>query len=274
MAEEPAAPAAAAGLGTPIPGEDIPKAVEEAAYKLGWRSKEEFSGEEAEYVDPLTFLVRGSELQRQSSKNVSYLKKTIDDLNSTIDNMKVFNESVYRSELKKLTEQIKELEAEKKEAIKEGNVALVEDIDGKIAEVKNSAPPPPAATKAAANNEVLDAWYEKNPWYKKNEDMARYADSIGDDLALKKVPLPKILEKIEKAVLEMWPEYFGKETKAAPSPVEGGQRRAATATTGKKFTSRNLTDEQLTIGKQFAKYGVMTMDEYIADLAKLGAINE
>lgn len=264
-----------AGLGIPVPGEVAPKEIEDAAYRLGWRSKDEFNGEESEWVDALTFLVRGSELQRQTSKNNQYLKKTVDELNTTIDNLKVFNETVYKAELKKLTAQIKELEAEKKEAIKEGNVALVEDIDGKIADVKDSIPPPPATTVSNTNNEVLGEWYEKNPWYQKNPDMKRYADAIGDELALKKVPLPKILEKIEKAVVEMWPEFFGKENRAAPNPVEGAARRPAGASTGgKKYTTRNLTEAQLAIGRQFEKHGAMKMDEYIAELAKSGAIEQ
>lgn len=262
------------GLGIAIPGEQIPQTIQDEAYKAGWRPKEEFSGEEAEYVDPLTFLLRGVELQKTSSKAAKELRKTNEELQKTIGNLKVFYENTYKAEIQKKDAQILELQTERDEAIKEGNLALVKDLDKKIDAAEKSKPAPPVSTTGAstADTELLNEFYGKNPWYNADAELRKYADSIGDDLA-GKVPMKKILERIEKGVKDMYPEKFPAPRKTETgSPVETGGRRPGGDRGTKKYTERDLTDEQKAIGKQFVRHGAMTMDKYIEDLAAQGSI--
>ena len=264
-------------LGIPIPGEQIPKAVEDAARSLGWTPFEEFRGPDEEWVDPVVFLVRQGQLTRQSSQNNKRLNKINEELRATLNSLKVHNETVYKGEVKRLQQQIKELEAEKQEALKENNAALVEDINTKISDIKESMPPPPVIPDSTENDVVLTDWYEKNPWYNTHPEMKRFADAIGDEWATKKLPLPKILDKIEKAVLAEWPEFFGRQTRAKPDAVESAGKRTTGdkkdgTNGGKKYNWSQMSPSQQTIAKQFERHGAKTAQEYMKELDEMGIL--
>jgi hypothetical protein len=264
---EEAAAAAAAAEAVAAKENEIPvQTIEDIARELNWRPLEEYRGDPDKWVDAATFLKNGVVVQQKLQRNVKQLEASIGDL-------KLHNERVYKVQVHKLQDEIKQLKEERKAAIADGNVALVEQLDDKIEATKEAIPEKPAETAAADTevNEKFNAWVSQNQWYTKHPEMKKYADKVGEKYA--GAPIERILTKVEEAVKDVWPEHFEnkkREARPAADTVEGSGRRPSNGGKKTTYTWNDLSEDARRTGDRFARQGIMTREQYLKERIEMG----
>jgi len=242
-----------------------PGEIEELAGEIGWRPDGELSAKD--------FILKSRDIQDTMRTHIQDQKKQLSELGSSVAELKIHNERVYKAEVSRLKGELDTLKKEKRLAIEDGDADKVDELDEQIDGLKEAmAAPKPEAQ--SGDNSAFDAWIVNNSWYDSDPEMAQYADAIADQNP--GAPYERVLSLAERKVKEMFPDRFEGEVstptpgspkskaKPAASPVEPGGRRAA----GAKFTKADLSADQLNIMSQFVRQGIMTEKQYIADIAK------
>ena len=249
--------------------------VESLAKQLGWTP--DHKGDS--YVDAATYILKSRDIQASMKDHNKDLKNQLSTMQGSIEALKIHNERVYKTELTRLQQELKELTQKKKAAVELADVDTVDQLDAQIDSVKQSINEPVPQT-VSTTNPVFDEWIKDNSWYLTDTEMAGYADQIAQQYI--GAPPDRIYKAVRNKVAEIWPEKFEPPKQDKPttnklnelnqtkpigpaSPVEG----ATYTKTSSKFTKADLTPEQLSIMKQFTGAGIMTEDQYINDIAKL-----
>ncbi len=261
-----------------------PSEVEELASRLGW--SKDHKGVES--VDVATYILRSKDIQKTMKDHNKELKNQLNGLQGSVEALKDHNERVYHADVKKLQAELTGLKREKKAAVELADVAKVEALDQQIKDVQKDIDAP-VKKDAAPVNPVYDEWVADNEWYLTDDAMAQYADTVADQYA--GAPADRIYAIVRQKVAEVFPEKFAAEKTASPivtdaaidaekvksatevakkvvgpqSPVEKGTRTGDSAS----FTKADLSADQVTIMNQFVKGGIMTEDQYVADIAKM-----
>lgn len=202
--------------GTTIPGDASD--IEAQAAERGWTP---------EGVEGKRNLTAEEFLDRQVLyDDIRNLKKSNKKLTDGIEAMRKMQDGIRAREREKT---IKELNAQKREALEEQNYDEVMKIDESLREV-HSEPIEPQT------NIVFDNWVEENQWYHSNTEMRRYADTLGAGYYAEnpKIPMEKVYEYVAKEAKLRFPEEFGNANRNRQSAVEGaGQGRTGSAGGGK-----------------------------------------
>jgi len=236
---------------------------EEQALTMGWRPKEEWEGDDEDYVDAKEYVKRKSFFDKISiqSKEIKELKETLEQ----------FKEHYSKVEEHARKQALVELKNRKKLALEEGDADAIVEIDEAIADFKLQEKD--IATKAAAAKEVsnippeLQAWKERNSWFGTDAEMTDEANALAIGYkAMGKEPV-EILSLVETKIKRMYKEKFPAKKPAAP--VEGGNS-GGRAGSGSANSRYNPSDEEKKIASKFVKQGIYkTVDEYYAQLKKL-----
>jgi len=238
--------------------DDKPSEIESLATELGWRPKDEFSGDD--FIDAATYIRKSRDIQDTMKSHIKEQKQQLSEMNSSVAELKAHNERVYKAEVARLKAEVETLKKEKRTAIEDGDITRVDELDEKIDGLKEAmVEPKPETAKTTANPEFED-WVKDNNWYLKDPEMAAYADTIADKHT--GAPFKRLAALVTNQVKEMFPDKFSvnRSTPTAPS-VEGAGRKTTT-----KFTKADLTDSQKSIMKQFVRQGIMTEKQYIKDI--------
>lgn len=233
---------------------------EVTAMENGWRPEEEFKADPKnegkkwrtaeDFNDRKSFFDKIEESKRETKQ----LKAALQQL------------SGHHANVAKLAkeEALKELRAERLAAAKENDVERVESIrdkeDALKEEIRNIAPPVEVSPEPPIEYQNFIA---RNSWYKSNDKMTMYADALGQKLLAQGKSPQQIFDAVEKDVRETFAGNFRNPNRDdAPEMVPSGRR--ATTTSGFRLTA----DEEK-VAKNFAATGVMTYDQYVAELKKL-----
>lgn len=234
--------------------------IELKAIDQGWRPKDEWDGDPAEWRSAKEFVDRGELFKKIEDQN-----RTIKEFKKTLDDFARHHAKVREAEYKRAVEELKQ---QKKEALIEGDADAVVNIDEKldlVREAQRVAPPPVQAP--AEVNPVFQAWKERNSWYDSNRAMRGAADTIGNDLAERGMSPADILVEVERQIRKEFAHKFENPNRQRASAVEG---------TGPKGTSKKddfvLTDEERRAMRRFVDQKVMTEAEYIAELKRVKEI--
>jgi len=250
-------------------GNDLP-GVTELAKQLGWR--EDHTGEDS--VDAATYILRSKDIQKSMSQHNKDLKEQLQALNGSVNALKEHNEKVYKIEVKKLEAEIAVLKKERRSAIELADVDKVESLDKQIEDIQKDINEPKEVTQkinTKTSNPVYDAWITDNDWYLKDDDMAKFADTVAQQYV--GAPLDRIYKIVRNKVQEVFPEKFEtskviatvKPPVGPASPVEGSSVKGNNSS----FTKADLTADQVQIMNQFVRSGIMTEEAYINDIAKM-----
>lgn len=237
--------------------------VEQIALDMGWKSEDEYEGDDDDFVDAETYIRRGGDIQETMRKHIKEQKKKLADMDIGLRDIKDHNERVYKAEVTKLKKEIEGLKEKKREAIEEGDADLVESIDTQIDEIEGGMVEP--AQKMTPNPE-FEEWIKKNTWYRDDPEMADYADARSE--IYKGAPYSRILKKVEKDVKDMFEDKFPGGKKPGATSVEKTTRRKGKV----KYTKSDLNDEQRAVMKRFVAQGIMSEADYINDLSEMGEI--
>lgn len=236
--------------------------IEQKALEMGWRPKEEFEGEEEEFIDAKEFVHRQPLFDKISHQNkqIKNLQRSFEALQGHYTKV---NEAAYKKALS-------ELEAKQTLAVEEGDLTTYHALNQRKQEIENDKEEFVQEQKSVQVDEApvhpeLQAWISKNDWYDAHPHMRVFADDVGTRFrgaVLAKTMTPaQVLKEIEKAVRLEFPTKFRNPNKDKASAVEG---------TGSKGTRRessvDLSDQEKQIMNTLVRGGHITKEKYLADL--------
>lgn len=238
--------------------------VEQEAIAQGWVPKDEFQGDEHKWVDAGEFLRRG-----ELFKKIEQVSKTAKQAQQTLAEFKAHYTRVKETEYQNA---LRALKSERRNAMVEGDFERVEAIEEKMEGVKTEA----ASVKEeiASTSQVPEVhpevvmWVEANPWYNKDTDMRAVADAIAMQLNKEGVTGPELLKGIDTKIRKIFPTKFTNPNRERPSAVE------STSTKGSPRARDDfqLSEQETRIMNGFVRDGLMTKEQYIADLKSVKGI--
>jgi hypothetical protein len=176
--------------------DDAPQlpSVEELAAELGWKPKDQWTGPEAEWRDPVTYIKYGQ--NATLVQQVKELKKSHETLVRT----------TAATTKRLLDEQAAEINARWEQAIEDGDKdgARRAERDMRAVEAQRNAPDP-----------LVADFQERNDWYGVDPEATDYAAAVSARLAQQGKSVAEQLEAAEKSVRKRFPELF---EGAAPAP--------------------------------------------------------
>lgn len=239
--------------------------VEQRAIEQGWRPKEEFEGDESEFIDAPEFVRRGELFSKIEHQNK--------ELKATRQALETFKQHYSRVKEVEYERALKSLQQVRKQAMVDGETERALDLEEKIDALKEEKEVFTRQAQAPAVQQVegeaeFTAWVSKNGWYEKDPIMKGAADAIGLEYAKKGWTPDQVLAKVSQDIRKEFPHKFASPAQARPAAVEGSSRTGAT-----KTATVRLSDEQERVAAKLIKIGAMTREEYIADLKKMGELN-
>lgn len=239
--------------------------IEIEAMDMGWRPKEEWSGDENDFIDARSFVRNKSLFDK-----IEHLSKRVKDQDKTIGMLKEHHSKVEEATRAQV---ISELKKAKKTAYEEGDVDKAIEIDDEIAKQRSiEAYERSQANKKQELHPEFVAWVEKNSWYAVDRSLRSEADALG--MAYKQTNPDKspdeVLSHVTRQIKKLYPEKFQNPNRQAPNLVEGasGQR-----TPSKKTDAFALTEDEERVCKTFVRNGVMSREDYIKEIKKVRGVN-
>jgi len=234
---------------------------EQAAMEQGWRPKDEFTGEPDRFIDAAEFIRRGELFQKIDHQNRELKRVT-----QTLEQFKQHHANVEKSAYDRA---IKDLKAQRKAALAEGDVDLFDKLDEDVEALKEERNE--FVQKQAAQVEVpqpaaeFHDWVSRNKWYETDVIMQGAADKYGTTLARQGKSPDEVLKLVEAKIKEEFPHKFKNPNRERVSAVEAPVNRGGQAKSG--FVP---TDMQRQIAKNFVRSGAFkTEKEYYAELEKM-----
>lgn len=240
-------------------GENKKQSIEDLAAQYGWQSDGEKSAEE--------FVKVALDKFPDQSKKIKQLFRTVEEL----------KEHMSKAETRAYEKAKAELDAQRKQAIYDGDVERVEALDKAREDLKPAMQmEAPAQTlhPAIAEFEERNAAWLNGTSYEELK-MQQWVEAHGAILGRKKLPVDEHMALLEDHVKKEFSNYFNNNEETIASPVAASRENLTTPATrgkGKAPTFNDLSQEQKQIARDFEKMGVMSIDNYIKDLVKHGEL--
>jgi hypothetical protein len=239
--------------------------IELKALEMGWRPKEEFDGNEEDFVDAKEFVGR-----KPLYDKIASTSKQLKNVTQAVEALKQHNGKIEEASYQRA---LKELKSERKQALIEGDADKFESLDEEIKTVERQVDvireeqTKPIVQEEPVVHPEFQNWQNKNQWYTSVKYMRAFADELGGRLANTMSP-SEVLKEVEKAVRREFPNKFVNPNKA-DAPDVGAPRGSGK---GGRSESIEMTEQEVNIMNKFVRQGVMTKAEYIADLKKIKGI--
>jgi len=201
---------------------------ETEARDQGWRPKEEWTGKPDNWKDAKTWVENGD--LRSSIRNE--VRAEYEGRFAKLEKMgKKAQDAIKQG----FEQQITDLKAERREAIKKGDDKLVDKYDDAIEKVKEAAKDDGTAD---TDTDVESAFVKRNEWYGKDDDLTGLAESISLRVAKayanehgKPMPYDLNLKEVEKQVKAsaLWKSKNDKPAANGHAAVDGGSDSPAAA---------------------------------------------
>lgn len=253
---------AAEGITPDAPASEVTEtkhSIEDLAAQYGWQSDGEKSAEE--------FVKVALDKFPDQSKKIKQLFRTVEEL----------KEHMTKAETRAYEKARLELDAQRKQAIYDGDVERVEALDKAREDLKPASIEAPTQQlhPAIADFEERNGSWLNGTSYEELK-MQQWVEAHGAILGRKKLPVDEHMALLEDHVRKEFSNYFdNKEDKQIASPVSSSRENVtstATRSKGKAPTFNDLNAEQKQIARDFEKMGVMTIENYIKDLVKHGEL--
>lgn len=249
-----------------VPEQKEYSATEQRAMEMGWRPKEEFQGDESDFIDAGEFVRRKPLFEKidAQSRKLKAVERALEEFKNHYSKV---NENAYERA-------ILALKNERKQALSDGDGDRFEAIDDQIKVVEKQVEDlREQRSQPVVQDEVVhpefQSWKARNVWYDKTQYMRAFADDYGTKLAARGMAPAEVLKEVEKAVRQEFPQKFTNPNKAAAPDVEssGGSRKSGGGKDGFE-----LSEVERKVMNDFVRSGVMTREEYIKDLKKLKGV--
>lgn len=244
---------------------EVPE-VEVEARASGWVPKDDFHGDPNKWVDAGEFVRRAPLFQK-----IDLQTREMKEVKRSLEELKQHHAKVRETEYKRALD---ELKAAKKDALLDGDVDQVFELDDKLDAVKEAkrkfdieqAQEAARATTTENIHPEFAAWSKRNTWYETSSPMRAFADALGLELRAKGMSPSEVLKQVETQIKEEFPQKFRNANRDKAPAVEGTSKGG-----GKSggSTEASLSDEERRIMNTFVRTGVMSKEQYIAELKKV-----
>ena len=237
-----------------------PSAIELKAMEMGWRPKEEFNGDEDDFIDAKEFVRR-----KPLFDKIEHQSKELKEVRKILESLQDHHTKVKETEFKRAYEYLK---GQKKEALESGDTDRVVEIDEQLVDMKAARAAAETAErlpKAAQPHPDFVSWVDKNSWYAQDREMRAVADAIGVQYAEDHPELAplEVLKHVTTKIKEKYPTKFSNPNRTKPAAVDGG---SASAKPTKASDNFQLTEEEERGMRQFVRSGRLPKEQYIADI--------
>lgn len=249
---------------TPDPQENQLSAVEQKAIEMGWRPKEEFNGDEEDFIPADEFVRRKPLFDKIESQS-----KQIKSVHKALEALKTHFTTVREAEYMRA---LKDLKASRRDALAEGDADKFEQLDDEIKQVEQEAKKLQEVDIAPIEQErqihpEFQQFLNKNPWYSSIPYMRAFADEQGKAFAERGMAPKEVLKAVEKAVREEFPNKFRNPNKDSAPHVEN-----STSKGGKASDTFELSEQERKIMNTLVSTGTLTKDDYISQLKRVKGI--
>ena len=233
-------------------------AIELKAIDQGWIPKEEFDGDESEFIDAPEFVRRGELFEK-----IEHQSKELKTVRKALEAFKVHHTKVKEAEYNRA---LKALQDERRRLLVEGEHERAFAIEDKIEEVKLEkeeivrVAQEPVEQDTGYTQQFQD-WVSRNEWYETDRIMRKAADAVGLDYHNQGYSPAEVLKMVERDMKREFAHKFQPKKQPAPQ-VEGSTRSPG------KADSFALTSDEKQIMRQIVASGVMTEAEYIKELKR------
>ena len=253
--------------------------VEKNARHFGWVSKEEFRGNPDDWVDAETFEKRGKEINPILRSNNERLKKELEatqkkhadeiaELRSATEEFKAFQKDSFEKKQKQLQDELQSLKTQRKEAMRENDVDLVEEIEDRIEAVKEeqSVKPEIKVEPKKAETVVLDPslseWMGKNEWFGVDVENTEIVNALGAAVRRQFPNLigKEFLAKLDERIDQKLPDLRGG-TQSQRDTVDSSTTRGSPS--AKKKSYDNLPADAKAACDKYVKQKLMSKEEYV-----------
>ncbi len=229
---------------------------ENKAREQGWVPKDEWTGD-GKWRDAEAFLDRGELFGKIDAQN-----REIKSTRQALQALQQHYSKVSETEYKRALETLKK---EKKEALLDNDADGVLEADEKIAALREGVRQAPVQQSQTSNEPHPEfvAWLNKNSWYSSSSVMAAAADQLGRELAGQGKSPAEVLRDVEREIRKEFAHKFTNPNREKPGAVEGGGGSG-----GGKNERIQLSEVEEQVMKKLVGSGVLTKDQYIADIRK------
>lgn len=228
--------------------------IETKARDMGWRPKEEFDGDESEFIDAKEFVRRQPLFEK-----IEHLSKELKRIKQGHELLVEHTKKLKDTEYKRALEQVKAL---RKQAIMDGETDKALMYEEKLEEVeqmRTDYQEQAAQLEQPAQEEhpAFAAWRSQNAWYGKDEARTAYADSLGNKLARQGLTRETVLEEVAKAVRKEFAHKFTNPNREKAGSVEAPTRKAT------KAVEFDMPEQDRVVMNKILRAGGITKDEYM-----------
>lgn len=215
------------------------KTLMERARRMGWRPKDQYSGDTSRWVDFKEFVERGDNelpiLRERFRKLDTRLAGTETRLVETEKRLKESTEVLIElrdmsrvAETRGYERAVQDLRAREYKAVQEADTAAYaaimqekEALERSRPPAAASPPPPPPAAAPPQTNPVIDNWVNANPWFKTYPTLNSYAMEMDREIEGEHPDwlLEDKLAEVRRRVVAKFPEKFENHRRAAPAAV-------------------------------------------------------
>jgi len=235
---------------------------ESQAREQGWKPKEEYEGDPEKWKPAKEFVERG-ELFGKIDSMGKELKETRKALKMLQEHHSKVKETEYNNALK-------ELKALQKKHLEDGNSDGYLEATELLTDLKTEQKAREVVTQntPAQPDQRFISWANENKWYQTNQEMRDFADTVGLGYASRNPGLDpeEVLKYVTAQVKSRFKDSFVNPNRTKPSSVEGASAPAANK------GSFELTDDERRTMNTFVRAGVMTKEEYIAEVKKMKGV--
>ena len=235
---------------------------EQEAREQGWKDVDEFSGPAEKHVDAKTFVEKG---ERIAGIMKSRLDRQDQQIQKLLDDNKAFGEyqkNLLDKEKGRSASLLSELEAQRAQAVTDGDGAEYTRVDREIQSVRKDLDTP-APTNGQELDPLGEAWLLNNEWYNTNPKLHTYADGLAEQIIRSGYTGPAYYKELTRRVKEDHPEEFQNKRKARSNTVEAGGELKTTDS--KAHTYENLDAESKAACDRFIKSGLCSKEDYVAN---------
>jgi hypothetical protein len=236
----------------------------EQALASGWKPKDQWQGDPKKWVTPDEYNRRGELFTKIDS-----LGKDLRDTKKALRMLQDHHSKVKETEYSRALASLREA---KKQAMAEGDADAILEVDERLMDMKAHR----LAEQSASRQEAMQpdprfvAWLDKNPWYGQDGEMKAFADDVG--IAHAKANPDKspedVLKYVEGRIKRTYADKFVNPNRSKPSAVAGRDVQQ-TEPKASKFSEKDLSAEERRVMRTFVEEGLMTKDQYMADLAAI-----
>ena len=201
---------------------------ENKAHALGWRPKDEFSGDPEKFTDAKTFLSKANDnipmLRENYRKVEAQNQKFQEQLETLTKEVSVFNKRLEDAERRGYEKAVHDIEMQQRQAAMTGDLDKYDELQKKKDElavkseaVNTAAPQTKGTSGMSMNDEIaLQVFQMQNPWFRNdrdlNEDMSAYV--LGIKARYPNMDMAEVLERAKNKVVRANPEKFAEGKKA------------------------------------------------------------